>query len=50
LSKVIAIYSDNQTKIIDTLCGQNIELLNVTADGIYALPLGFNGLRSWRGG
>jgi hypothetical protein len=31
--KVIAVYSDNQTKTIFSLCGENAELLNVTFGG-----------------
>jgi hypothetical protein len=31
--KIIAVYSENQTKPINALCGQNAELLNVKAGG-----------------
>jgi len=27
--EIIAVYSQIHTKLIDTLCGQNVELLNV---------------------
>jgi hypothetical protein len=35
-SEVIAVCSEIHTKHINTLCGQNIELLNVKHDGTYS--------------
>jgi hypothetical protein len=37
--KIIAAYSENHTKPINTLCGQNADLLNVTASGTYISPV-----------
>ena len=34
--KIIAIFSQIYTKPINTLCGQNIELLHVTVGGTYS--------------
>jgi hypothetical protein len=34
--EIIAVYSQIHTKHINTLCGQNVEFLNVTADGTYS--------------
>jgi hypothetical protein len=31
--ELIAVYSENHTKLINTLCGQNAELLTVKAGG-----------------
>jgi hypothetical protein len=31
--EIIAVYSENYGAAINTLCGQNLELLNVTAVG-----------------
>jgi hypothetical protein len=39
-SEIIAVCSQIQTKHINTLCGQNVELLNVKL----AVPRGYNGL------
>jgi hypothetical protein len=33
--EIIAVYSENGMKPINTLCGQNAELLNVKVDGAY---------------
>jgi hypothetical protein len=33
--EIIAVYSENHTKHINTLCGQNTELLNVEVGGTY---------------
>jgi hypothetical protein len=33
--EIIAIYSENHRKPINTVCGQNVELLTVKADGTY---------------
>jgi hypothetical protein len=33
--KVFAVYSENNVKLRDSLCGQNTELLNVKEDCIY---------------
>jgi len=33
---VIALFSDNHAKFINTLCGQNVELLNIKADNAYS--------------
>jgi hypothetical protein len=40
--EIIAVCSQIHTKHINTLCGQNVELLNVKLD----VPLGFKGLRN----
>jgi hypothetical protein len=32
----IVVYSENNTNSINTLCGQNDELLNVKASGLYS--------------
>jgi hypothetical protein len=32
---MIAVYSDNHTKAVNTLCGQNVELPIVKAGGTY---------------
>jgi len=42
--EIIAVYSEIQTKHINTMCGLNLELLNVKPGGTYSLPLGFKGL------
>jgi hypothetical protein len=34
--EIIAIYSENHMKPINTLCGQNVELVNVWAGGTYS--------------
>jgi hypothetical protein len=41
--EIIAIYSENLTKHINTLCGRNAEMLNVKASGThdYHLALKF---------
>jgi hypothetical protein len=36
LKDIIAVYSENYTKPINTPCGQNTELLNVKAGGTYS--------------
>jgi hypothetical protein len=43
-SEKIAVYSENHTKPIDTLYGQNAELL-IFKQVVYKVPLGFEGLR-----
>jgi len=35
--EIIAVCSEMHTKRINTLCGQNVELLNVTPDGTYSI-------------
>jgi ABC-type lipoprotein release transport system permease subunit len=35
-SEIIAVCSEIYTKHINTLCGQNVELLNVKCDGTYS--------------
>ena len=35
-TEIIAVCSQIHTKHINTLCGQNVELLNVTAVGTYS--------------
>jgi hypothetical protein len=35
-SEVIAVYSEIHTKPINTLCGQNAELVNVKTGGTYS--------------
>jgi hypothetical protein len=34
--EIIAVYSEIDTKHINTLCGQNVELVNVKSGGIYS--------------
>jgi hypothetical protein len=34
--EIIAFYSENDTKPINTLCGQNKEILNVKTGGMYS--------------
>jgi hypothetical protein len=34
--EIIAVYSENHTKPINTLCGQNIELLNLKVHGAHS--------------
>jgi len=34
--EIIAVCSEIHTKHINTVCGQNVELLNVTAGGTYS--------------
>jgi hypothetical protein len=34
--EIIAIYSENYTRPINTLCGQNAELLNVKMNGTHS--------------
>jgi hypothetical protein len=41
---IIAFYSENHTKSINTLCGQNAELLNVKAGGKYSYR---SALKQW---
>jgi len=44
--EIIAICSEIHTKHINTLCGQNVEFLNVKRSGTYMKQsLGFNGLK-----
>jgi len=40
---IIAVCSQIHTKHINTLCGQNVELLNVKL-AVHIVPLGFEGL------
>jgi hypothetical protein len=35
--KIIAVYSENYTRPTNTLCGQNLDLLDVKAVGTYSL-------------
>jgi hypothetical protein len=34
--EIIAVQSENHTLLINTLCGQNVELLNVGTGGAYS--------------
>jgi hypothetical protein len=34
--EIKAVFSEMHTKHINTLCGQNVEFLNVTVDGTYS--------------
>jgi hypothetical protein len=34
--EIIAVYSEDHTKHVNALCGQNVELLNVKAGGTYS--------------
>jgi hypothetical protein len=45
-SEVIAVYSEDHTKPINTLCGQNAELLTVKIGGIYSYRWVLKGLIS----
>ena len=43
--EIIAVCSQIHTKHINTLCGQNVEFMNVKTCGTYSdQPLGFKGL------
>jgi hypothetical protein len=35
-SEIIAVCSETHTKHINTLCGQNVELVNIKPSGIYS--------------
>jgi hypothetical protein len=39
-----AVYSDNHTELINTLCGQNAESLTAEVGSTYKLPLSFEEL------
>jgi hypothetical protein len=41
--EIIAVYYENHTKLISTLCGQNAELVNVKACGTYNYQWVLNG-------
>ena len=41
--EIIAVCSEIHTKHINTLCGQNVELLNVNHDGAYSNHWALNG-------
>jgi hypothetical protein len=42
--EIIAVCSEIHTKHTNTLCGQNVEFVNVERDGTYSeWPLGFTG-------
>jgi hypothetical protein len=41
--KIIAVYSENHAKLINTLCGQNAELYIVKAGGTYRYNWGLKG-------
>jgi len=45
--EVIAVCSEIHTKHIYTLCGQNVELVNVKSGGIYSYHLATEGRRPW---
>jgi hypothetical protein len=36
LREIIAVYYENHTEHINTLCGQNVDFLNLKARGIYS--------------
>jgi hypothetical protein len=36
LMEIIAVYSENHTKLTNTVCGQNAELLIIKAGGTYS--------------
>ena len=46
-SEIIAVYSQIHTKHINTLCGQNVELLNVKPGGIWR-PSPYRAVNSFR--
>jgi hypothetical protein len=41
--KTVAVYCENHTQHINTLCGQNEEFLNVKAGGTYSYHCGLKG-------
>jgi len=41
--EIIAVYSQIHTKHINTVCGQNVEFLNVKPDGTYNDHWGLKG-------
>jgi hypothetical protein len=42
--EIIAVYSENRTELIDTLCGENAELMTVKAGGTYNYHWSLKGL------
>jgi hypothetical protein len=34
--EIIAVYCENHTEHVNTLCGQNVQLLNVKSGGVYS--------------
>jgi hypothetical protein len=46
--EIIAVCSEIHTKHINTLCGQNVEFVNVKPGGTYSNPLGFEVLKVGR--
>jgi hypothetical protein len=44
-SEIIAVYSQIHIKHTNTLCGQNVELLNVKRDGTYSDHWAWKALR-----
>jgi hypothetical protein len=45
--EIIAVFSQIHTKNRDTLCGQNVELLNVKPGGIYSYHQAIEGRLPW---
>jgi hypothetical protein len=43
--EIIAVCSEIHTKHINTLCGQNVEFMNVKPEGIYSNQLEFKKLK-----
>jgi hypothetical protein len=41
--EIIAVYGENHTKRINTLCGQNVELLNLKTGGTYSYHCALKG-------
>jgi hypothetical protein len=48
--EIIAVYSENHMKPINTLCGQNAEILIIKAGGTYSYHWGFKGLKRMANG
>ena len=46
--EIIAVCSQIHTKHINTLCGQNVELLNVKPGGTYSDHWAWKGLGMWK--
>jgi hypothetical protein len=46
--EIIAVCSEIHTKHINTLCGQNVEFVNVITDGTYSDHWALNGYSSYR--
>jgi hypothetical protein len=45
LREIITVYSENLTKPMNTLCGQNVEFMNVKAVGTSVCSVGFESIQ-----